>query len=117
MNRPDITIGCVSNIWSRQMHFKKTGDTELGHKHTYDHLTLLAHGKLKVTVNNKDVTIFEAPHMIFIEKDTEHMLEALVDNTVAYCIHALRDKDKSGDILDPNMIPAGIQSSEPILKF
>jgi hypothetical protein len=46
--------------------------------------------------------------MIYINKDSIHELEALEDNTVAYCIHALRDTDKSGDILDPSMIPKGV---------
>jgi len=45
--------------------------------------------------------------MIYIHKDKRHELQALTDDTVAYCIHALRDKD-TGDILDPSMIPAGV---------
>ena len=115
-NRPEIQIGCVANIWSRQMTFVKKGDTEQGHTHTYDHLTLLAHGSLKVTVEG-DVTEFTAPHMIYIAKDKRHLLEALEDNTVAYCIHALRDPDESGDILDPSMIPKGVmpKNIEPFI--
>jgi hypothetical protein len=105
--KPEITIGCVSNLWSRQMTFINKGDIEHGHKHNYDHLTLLAHGRLKVTVDGIS-TEFVSPHMIFISKDKQHELEALEDNTVAYCIHALRDADKSGDILDPGMIPKGV---------
>lgn len=114
--RPEVTIGCVSNLWSRQMTFIKKGDVEYGHKHTYDHLTLLASGSLKVTVNEVS-TVFLAPHMIYINKDSIHELEALEDNTVAYCIHALRDTDKSGDILDPSMIPKGVTPTkyEPLV--
>jgi quercetin dioxygenase-like cupin family protein len=88
------------------MHFQKTGDIEFGHTHQFDHLTLLAKGKLKVTVEGV-VSEFTAPHMIYIHKDKAHELEALADETVAYCIHALRDKD-TGEILDPAMIPAGV---------
>ena len=40
-------------------------------------------------------------------KDKVHELEALTDETVAYCIHALRDKD-TNEIFDPSMIPAGV---------
>jgi len=107
MNSPKITLGCVANLYSRMMHFEKAGDTEQGHEHQYDHLTLLASGKLQVRVNGGS-TDFEAPHMIYIVKDKQHELVALEDNTVAYCIHALRDKDGSGDILDPSMIPNNI---------
>jgi hypothetical protein len=106
MPTPLITIGCVSNLWSRMMHFKNVGDTEIGHKHQFDHLTLLAKGSLKVTIEGKD-TIFKAPHMIFIQKDKFHELVAIEEDTVAYCIHALRNQDGSGDILDPAMIPEG----------
>lgn len=103
---PEIKIGCVANLWSRMMHFRKAGDIEQGHTHQFDHLTLLATGKLQVTVEDK-VSVFAAPHMIYIHKDKMHELVALEDDTVAYCIHALHDKE-TGDILDPSMIPAGV---------
>lgn len=106
MNTPEISIGCVANLFSRMMHFKKAGDVEIGHTHQFDHLTLLAKGKLKVTVEG-NVSEFTAPHMIYIHKDKVHELEALTDDTVAYCIHALRDKN-TDEILDPSMIPAGV---------
>jgi quercetin dioxygenase-like cupin family protein len=88
------------------MHFAKAGDIEMGHTHQFDHLTLLAKGKLKVTVEGT-ASEFTAPHMIYIHKDKRHELQALTDDTVAYCIHALRDKDNN-EILDPSMVPAGV---------
>lgn len=109
MPYPKINIGCVANLYSRQMHFEKAGDVEHGHTHPFDHLTLLASGSLKVTVEGKE-TVFKAPHMIYIHKDKNHELVALEDNTVAYCIHALRDGNGVDDILDPNMIPEGVDA-------
>jgi quercetin dioxygenase-like cupin family protein len=106
MNEPEVKIGCVANLYSRMMHFKRTGDTEIGHTHQFDHLTLLAKGRLKVTVDG-EVSEFVAPQMIYIRADKVHELVALTDDTVAYCIHALRDKE-TGDILDPAMIPLGV---------
>jgi quercetin dioxygenase-like cupin family protein len=106
MSQPTVHLGCVANLFSRMMHFAKAGDIEMGHTHQFDHLTLLAKGKLKVTVEGT-ASEFTAPHMIYIHKDKRHELQALTDGTVAYCIHALRDKD-TGDILDPSMIPAGV---------
>lgn len=106
MSQPIVHVGCVANLFSRMMRFEKVGDIEVGHTHQFDHLTLLAKGKLKVTVEGVS-TEFTAPHMIYIHKDKVHELEALTDETVAYCIHALRDKD-SGEILDPSMIPEGV---------
>lgn len=106
MSDPVVHIGCVANLYSRMMHFRKAGDTEIGHTHQFDHLTLLAKGRLKVTVEGV-ATEFTAPHMIYIRADKVHELEALTDETVAYCIHALRDKENN-DILDPSMIPEGV---------
>lgn len=106
MSAPIVKLGCVANLFSRMMHFKKAGDTEVGHTHQFDHLTLLASGKLKVTVDGVP-SEFTAPHMIYIRKDKVHELEALADETVAYCIHALRGKNDE-EILDPSMIPDGV---------
>jgi quercetin dioxygenase-like cupin family protein len=106
MKPPEVLIGCVANLFSRMMHFEKAGDTEHGHTHQFDHLTLLASGSLQVTVEGA-VSEFKSPHMIYIKADKKHELVALEDNTVAYCIHALRTKDNS-DILDPSMIPEGV---------
>jgi len=104
---PYVQFGCVANLFSRQMHFKSAGDLEHGHTHPFDHLTLLAAGSLRVSVNGK-TTDFKAPHMIYIKAEHEHELVALEDNTVAYCIHALRDGNGVDDILDPASIPAGV---------
>lgn len=104
---PHTQLGCVANLFSRQMHFKKAGDLENGHTHPFDHLTLLASGSLRVTVNGK-TTDFKAPHMIYIKAEYEHELLALEDNTVAFCIHALRNGNGVDDIIDPESIPAGV---------
>jgi hypothetical protein len=107
VNNPEVKIGCVANLYSRMMRFEKAGDIEVGHTHQFDHLTLLAKGRLKVTVEGVP-TVFTAPHMIYIRKDKVHELEALTDETVAYCIHALRDGEGVDDIIDPSMVPNGV---------
>ena len=105
MSQPEIKIGCVANLYSRMMHFKKVGDMEIGHTHQFDHLTLLAKGRLQVTVEG-NTSEFTAPQMLYIHADKVHELIALTDDTVAYCIHALRTDE--GDIIDPSMVPNGV---------
>jgi hypothetical protein len=107
MAHPEVKLGCVSNLYSRMMHFKNSGDTEHTHTHSFDHLTLLAFGSVKCVVDDKE-TIFKAPHMIFIHKDKMHAFTALEDNTVAYCIHPMRIGERVEDIVDPSMIPEGV---------
>lgn len=109
MSEPKIGISCVANIFSRMMLFEKAGDIEQGHAHRFGHLTLLSKGSLSVKVNDKE-TIFDAPYMIYIEKDVEHELTALEDGTLAFCIHALRDGNGVDDIIDPESIPNGVSA-------
>jgi quercetin dioxygenase-like cupin family protein len=103
---PEVSLGCVANMFVRQMCFKQAGHTEQGHKHSFDHLTLLATGKLLVEVG-EETTVFTAPAMIYINKDITHKLTALEPNTTAYCVHGLRDTNVSDDIISPEMIPNG----------
>jgi quercetin dioxygenase-like cupin family protein len=106
MAQPIIKLGSVDQVFTRMMHFEKAGDIEQGHTHTYGHITLLAHGSVKITVEGKE-TIFKAPHMIYISKDKEHMLEALEDNTVAACIHSLHNREET--LISDDMIPNGVE--------
>jgi len=94
------------------MVFRSVGDVQRGHTHQFDHLTLLASGRLKVTVGGQS-TEFKAPHMILIRQRKPHELVALEDNTVAFCIHALRTGDRVEDIIDPSMLPNGVNPLDP----
>lgn len=111
MAQPKIKIACVANLYTREMRFERAGDTELGHKHPFNHITFLSSGKLKVETE-LGISEYSAPQMIYIHKDYVHELTALVDNTVAYCIHALRNGDGIDDIIDEDMIPAGMNAPE-----
>jgi dTDP-4-dehydrorhamnose 3,5-epimerase-like enzyme len=104
MSHPTPKISVVANTWVKQMVFAKAGDVEEGHTHIFDHQTLLGKGKIKVTVNNK-TTDFTAPTIIFIRAGYKHKIEALEDETICYCIHAIRDGEKVEDIIDPADIP------------
>lgn len=106
-NYPDTTMAIVSNLWLRQMHFKKAGDRNEGHVHNFDHVTLLAKGSVTVDVEGK-LTDFTAPHMIYVQAGRAHYIIAKEDDTVAYCVHAIRNADADADIMDPSMIPEGI---------
>lgn len=96
MSGPLVKLSCVGNVFTRMMHFEKAGDIEEGHAHPFDHATLLSAGSIRLTLEGcaKD---FHAPDLIFIQKDKQHQLVALEDNTVVACIHALRDE--AGEIL------------------
>lgn len=104
MDGPRVHISCVSNVFIKQMSFVRAGDMEQGHSHCFDHVTLLAAGKLRLTALGKS-SDFTAPHHIFIKANVEHELLALEDNTVVHCIHAIRDGERVEDIIDPASLP------------
>jgi len=97
---PALKISNVSNVSIKQMHFEKAGDEMPGHSHVYDHQTLLAHGSVRVTVEN-NTKDYSAPFILVITKNKIHNLVALEDNTVCYCIHGIRDGNGIEDIIDP----------------
>lgn len=94
------TVTCVSAMFIRQMHFEEVGDFVEQHKHTYDHQTLLGHGSIRAEVEGR-VVDFKAPQVIFVRAGKAHKFTALEPNTVAYCIHPLRDGENVTDIIDP----------------
>jgi hypothetical protein len=107
MSQPEVKLFAVSNVFSRLMHFVKKGDTEEGHKHIYDHGTLLSTGSVLVEMIDDAGNIigskeFVAPTFIFVEKNINHRLTALEDNTICACIHALRSVDD--DLIDPDFL-------------
>jgi quercetin dioxygenase-like cupin family protein len=107
MGSPNCQLSLISNVWIKLMTFQNAGDINEGHKHLFDHATLLVKGKVEVDVEGEK-SVFDAPHIIFIIKDRIHTITALEDGTVAACIHAIRDGDRVDDIVDPIMIPAGV---------
>lgn len=105
MNAPKPKMSLVANTWIKQMVFEKAGDLHPGHKHIFDHQTLLAKGKIQVTVEGV-TSEFTAPTIIYIRAGFEHNLTAVEDGTVCYCIHAIRDGERVEDIIDPADIPS-----------
>ena len=56
------------------------------HKHKFDHLSILASGKVQLTVDDK-ATVYEAPACLTIGANKVHSVLALTD-VVWYCVHA-----------------------------
>ena len=88
MASPKINIIALSNVYSRLMHFLKKGDVENGHKHTYDHATLVSSGSVLVEVLDEftrepvSSRTFISPSMVFIHKDKIIFLHVNLNNNV-----------------------------------
>jgi hypothetical protein len=96
-------LGYFGNIWVRQHNLKKTNDVAQGHTHRFDHVTMLAKGKVRVDVQDtitkeKRFKEFQAPTFMVIRKEHIHQITALTDDVQYYCVFALRDID--GNVTD-----------------
>jgi tellurite resistance-related uncharacterized protein len=104
---PKIKLMAVSNVFCRMMNFENKGDVEEGHKHNYDHGTLVSSGSVLYEALDDDGNVvsskvFNAPNMVYIAKETFHRITALEDKTVCACIHASRTIDN--EIVDPDCL-------------
>jgi hypothetical protein len=92
-------MGFFGNIWVRSHYFAKAGDTNgEGHRHHFDHVTLLAVGSVLVEMDDHEPKEFHGPTFIVIDKDHKHKFTALTDGVVYYCVFAVRDID--GEVSD-----------------
>lgn len=91
-------LGFFGNIWVRQNNLRKAGDGFPGHKHYFDHVSLLTRGSVEVEVEGHEPKVFKAPTFIVIRKEHKHKFTALEDDTLFYCVFALRDVN--GEVIE-----------------
>lgn len=97
-------LGYFGNIWVRQNLIKYAGVSKPGHKHKFDHVSLLTQGRVQVHVEGYEPKEFTAPTFIVIRKEHNHKFTALADDTIWYCVFALRDLDGEpiDELFDPS---------------
>jgi len=92
-------LGYFGNVWVKMNYIPKAGGTFGGHKHNFDHVSLLVRGKVRVEIEGFEPKEFTAPTFIVIKKEYEHNFIALEDDSLWYCVFALRDVNgEVGDI-------------------
>jgi quercetin dioxygenase-like cupin family protein len=83
---------CVDGIFIKQMRLQ-CGWFVVQHAHAFAHHSMLAHGSLRVWLDDKQVGDFHAPTAILIRPGVQHRMQALADETVLYCIHNLHGRE------------------------
>jgi quercetin dioxygenase-like cupin family protein len=73
-------------VYAKQVKLAK-GRILIGHKHKYDHLSILASGAVKVDVGGMSV-IYIAPIGVHIAAGKVHEITAL-EKSVWYCVHSV----------------------------
>lgn len=64
------------------------------HTHSFSHLSILASGKVSVTVDDTDTRVYEAPACIEIKAGKSHDVFAMTDS-VWFCVHATDETDET----------------------
>lgn len=97
----DLDTEIISgNIFIRPVKLLNKGDFVQGHKHNFDHTTIVFKGSILIKQNNGKEQNFYSPgnpnkqsddssHAL-ICKDTEHLITALEDNTIFWCVYSHR---------------------------
>lgn len=93
----------INHYFSSGVYAKETripaGEVLVQHAHKYDHISILAEGKVEILVDGKK-DIMYAPALLTIEANKHHGVKALTD-VVWYCIHATScaDEDEIDEVL------------------
>lgn len=91
----EVDVGTIhhfsSGVYAKQMHLPK-GYFAISHKHNYDHLSLLAQGKVVVRTDESEPQEYTGPCCLTIKAGLNHEITALEDS-VWFCIHATEETD------------------------
>lgn len=83
------------NIFIRPNVLEKAGDKVTGHKHNFDHTTIVFSGairvKAKLPSGAEIEREFTAPAHCLIKAGVEHEITALQDGTLFWCVYSHRD--------------------------
>lgn len=83
------------NVYIRRVRLAKKGDVLPGHKHNFDHTTIVFTGAVHVLATcdegcNKEQDFKAASHFL-VKKDWRHTITALEDGTEFWCVYSHRD--------------------------
>jgi quercetin dioxygenase-like cupin family protein len=114
VSEPITDLKLVDNVFVKMHRFLNAGDTHQGHAHVFDHITLLANGKVLMKHDNGEQE-FTAPHLIVTPKGITHQFTALEPGTVFCCIHAIREGSDVDDVASQDITPE--QAFELMTKY
>ena len=89
-----------SGVYVKQFHLRTVDEEVETHVHTYDHLSLLASGTVRVTVDGV-ATVYTAPTAVTIHAGKVHHIAPLTPDCLWYCVHKIPEELlESGNALD-----------------
>jgi quercetin dioxygenase-like cupin family protein len=112
LTQTDIKCGHLcqfGGLTIRELTLEKAGHSHQGHKHVFDHITLVWKGGVICQVDNEAPVTYRAPAMIQIAADKWHKFTALEDDVHYFCMFAVQEPPK-----DLNKYRTQSAAEEPI---
>jgi quercetin dioxygenase-like cupin family protein len=92
----EVDLGIVhhfsSGVYAKQMTIP-AGCTALSHSHSFDHMSILASGKVLVKTDDSEIVEYIAPTVVTIKAGINHAIYAVEDSSW-FCIHATDETDE-----------------------
>jgi len=95
-------VKIVDNVFVKMFYLEQMGDKITGHAHTFDHITLLAKGRVMMVAGDVEKE-HVAPKLIVTPKGVVHQFHALDRGCILCCVHAIRDGDDESDVAPPDI--------------
>ena len=93
-NQPvSVEIKLTDDLFIKTAAVADAGTIIPMHAHTYDHVTLLAYGSMRVEAGGELLGDFTGPTGILIRAGIKHAMTTLTPGVVFACIHALHGTD------------------------
>lgn len=94
---------CADGVAIVQMVLERANDVIPQHAHKYGHHTLIARGRVRVWADGAWIGDFGERQAVFIAAGKKHLIAALEDNSVAYCIHNASREGKVEILAEHNL--------------
>ena len=95
MKQPETTIEIkmADGIFVKSTLIPEAGTILPQHAHSFDHLSMIASGAVRVWQDGELLGDFSAPVGILIKARAKHKFLSLENNTLIYCIHNLHSAE------------------------
>lgn len=94
MSAPTSDLVVFAGIFCKLWHIPTAGTVAEAHTHTWDHLTLIMSGRVRMFSDGAELGEFAAPAVIRIMANKQHWMTALTDNVTVACVHAVGEAER-----------------------
>jgi hypothetical protein len=82
-----LEAALYGDVWVKPWVMPAAGMIVPQHAHTYDHLSAIAQGSVRVWQDGEDMGVTKAPGLVRVPARVKHAFEVLEAGTVILCIH------------------------------